>query len=224
MTTSFECPSCGAALEPPRTPVASLQCPYCGTTVVVPEALRPHPVETPHPPEGITINIRPPEDGLNRPQITFNVPPDKLAQLQQAEAAMLATRRVRRGFLGCGGCGCFISLLFFVAFAGFMTFIFGFSIKNSVMYKCAVQLAQSNAQVVKLIGTPIKADTFAWISNYKSSGSNETGHFTTQLSGPKGSGTLDVSGSHDRSSTDLDITFDSNGETVQVYSGTAQCK
>jgi len=224
VTTTFECPSCGAALEPPQTPVISLQCPYCGTTVVVPETLRPHPVETPHQPESITINIRPPADGMDRPEITFNVPPDKLAQLQQAEAAMLATRRTRRGILGCGGCGCFTSLLFFAAFAGFMIFIFGFSIKGSVLYTCAVDKAKSNAQVVKLIGIPIKADTFAWITNYQSSGANETGHFTTQLSGPKGSGTLDVSGSHDRGSTDLDITFDTNGETVQVNSGTAQCK
>ena len=86
-----------------------------------------------------------------------------------------------------------------------MIYIFGFSIKGSVMYTCAVDMAKKNAQVIQLIGTPIKADTFAWISNYESSGSDEEGHFSTQLSGPKGSGTLDVYGSHDRRSTDLDI-------------------
>ena len=90
-----------------------------------------------------------------------------------------------------------------------MIYIFGFSIKGSVMYTCAVEMAKKNAQVIQLIGTPIKADTFAWISNYESSGSDEEGHFSTQLSGPKGSGTLDVYGSHDRRSTDLDIVFDS---------------
>ena len=92
------------------------------------------------------------------------------------------------------------------------------------MYTCAVQLAQSNPQVVKLIGTPIKADTFAWISNYKSSGSNEGGQFTTQLSGPRGSGTLSVDGSHTRSNTNLDVTFEAGGETIQVHAGAAQCK
>jgi len=105
-----------------------------------------------------------------------------------------------------------------------MIYIFGFSIKGSVMYTCAVDLARKNPQVIQLIGTPIKADTFAWISNYESSGSDEEGHFSTQLAGPKGSGTLDVYGSHDRRSTDLDIVFDSGGRTVQVYSGAAECQ
>src|SRR5512141_425743 len=120
MTISFNCPSCGAALEPPTTPVGSVTCHYCGTTVLVPEDLRVHPAPTPHQPEGLTINIGGPQDAAGRPPITFNVPPEELAQLQKVEAAMQASRRVRRGFLGCGGCGCFGGLLFFVAFAGFM--------------------------------------------------------------------------------------------------------
>jgi hypothetical protein len=198
--TSFACPSCGAAQEPPTTPVLSVQCRYCGTVVVVPEELRMHPAPEPRQPESLIINY-PPIDPLKHTSIP-----------------------TRRRILGCGGCGCFISLLFTVAFVGFMIFIFGFSIKNSVMYKCAVQLAQNNPQIVKLIGTPIKADTFAWISNYESSGSNEYGQFTTQLSGPKGSGTLSVDGSQDRSGTDLDVTFEMDGESVQVHAGPAQCK
>jgi hypothetical protein len=204
VATSFDCPSCGAVQELPTTPATSVKCRYCGTIVVVPEELRVRPAPAPHQPKSLTLNYQP------------------VDPIQYAPSSMRAPGR--RGILGCGGCGCFTSLLFLVAFAGFMIFVFGFSIKNSVMYKCAVQLAQSNAEVVKLIGTPIKVDTFAWISNYESSGSDETGHFSTQLSGPKGSGTLDVSGSHDRRSTDLDVTFESDGETVQVYSGTAQCK
>jgi hypothetical protein len=167
--------------------------------VVVPEALRIHPAPPPQPVNS-TVNYYP------------------------VEPVVLPSVKVRRGILGCGSCGCFISLLFTVAFVGFMIFIFGFSIKNSVMYRCAVQLAQNNPQVVKLIGTPIKADTFAWISNYESSGSSENGQFTTQLSGPKGSGTLSVDGSHNRSGTDLDVTFDMGETSVQVHSGAAQCK
>jgi hypothetical protein len=167
--------------------------------VVVPEALRVHSAPPPQPASS-TVNIYP------------------------VEAAALPSVKMRRGILGCGGCGCFISLLFTAAFVGFMIYIFGFSIKDSVMYTCAVQLAQRNAEVIELIGTPIKADSFAWISNYESSGSDETGHFTTQLSGPEGSGTLDVYGSHDRRSTDLDITFDMGEESVQVHSGAAQCR
>jgi hypothetical protein len=167
--------------------------------VVVPEALR-VPLAPPPQPVSSTINVYP------------------------IEPAALSPVKTRRGVLGCGGCGCFITLLFTAAFVGFMIYIFGFSIKGSVMYTCAVEMAKKNAQVVQLIGTPIEADTFAWISNYESSGSDEEGHFSTQLAGPRGSGTLDVYGSHDRRSTDLDVVFEFDGETVQVNSGTAECQ
>ncbi len=200
MKASFVCPSCGAALEPPTTPVTSVQCHYCGNSVVVPEELRVHPAPAPRPSEPITINYQ-------------TIDPIQRTRLPG-----------KRGILGCGGCGCFVSLLCTIAFAGLMIFIFGFSIKDSIMYRCAVQLAQNSPEVINLIGTPIKADTFAWISNYESSGSNETGQFTTQLTGPKGSGTLSVDGSHDRRSTDLDVTFEFASEFVQVHSGAAQCK
>jgi hypothetical protein len=176
--------------------VLSVQCKYCGTSVVVPEALRVRPA--PPQPQSLTINYQPADE-------------DRVSSAPGRSKLW-------------GGCGCLISILFSAAFAGFMIYIFGFSIKGSVMYTCAIEMAQKNAQVIQLIGTPIKADTFAWISNYESSGSDEEGHFSTQLSGPKGSGTLDVYGSHDRRSTDLDVTFEVDGETVQVYSGTAECK
>ncbi len=221
MTTAFECPSCGAELEPPTTPAVSVTCQYCGTTVAVPPELRVQPAAPANQPESVTINIRP-EEG--RPQITVNVPPDELAQLEKIEAAMQTSRRARRGFLGCGGCGCFSLLLFLVAFGGFMIFVFGFSIKGSALYQCAVQKAQSNAAVIKLLGTPIKADTFAWINAYESSGSRESGHFTTRLSGPKGNGTLEVDGSRSGRNTDLDITFESGGKTIQVNTGLAKCE
>jgi len=199
VANSFDCPSCGAAQQPPTTPVLSVHCRYCGMIVVVPEALRVQPAPAAQPPS-LTINDQP---------VDFD---------------QVAPARTRRGILGCGGCGCFISLLFTIGFAGFMIYIFGFSIKSSVLYRCAVQLAQRNSQVINLIGAPITADTFAWISNYESSGDNETGQFTTQLSGPEGSGILSVDGSHDRRSTDLDITFAFASEFVQVHSGAAECK
>ena len=214
MSVSFECPSCGAAQEPPQTPVASVTCPYCGTTVVVPEALRPPPVKP-----------SPPLESVAEPQrVTINLSPDDLARWQQTAMAMAASRRVRRGTAGCSGCGCLSFLLFAVAFAGFMLFIFGFSIKDTTLYKCAVQLTQNNPEVVRLIGTPIKPGTFAWITNYKSSGSSESGHFSTDLSGPKGSGTLDVSGSHSGSNTVLNILFESGGQDVRVHSGSSTCR
>jgi hypothetical protein len=45
---TFQCPSCGASLEPP-TGTATMKCGYCGTSVVIPEAIRsvPRPADAP---------------------------------------------------------------------------------------------------------------------------------------------------------------------------------
>ncbi len=43
---TFECPSCGASLQPPAG-AATMQCAYCGTSVVVPQDLRASPATNP---------------------------------------------------------------------------------------------------------------------------------------------------------------------------------
>jgi len=45
---TFQCPACGAALEPP-TGAATMKCGYCGTSVVIPESIRalPRPAAVP---------------------------------------------------------------------------------------------------------------------------------------------------------------------------------
>jgi streptogramin lyase/predicted RNA-binding Zn-ribbon protein involved in translation (DUF1610 family) len=45
---TFQCPSCGASLEPPSG-AATMKCGYCGTSVVIPEAIR----STPQPQAGL---------------------------------------------------------------------------------------------------------------------------------------------------------------------------
>ncbi len=226
MTTSFECPSCGAALEPPTTPVASLQCPYCGTSVIVPEELRPRPVAPPPraEPEGVTIKIGPREGGAERPEITVNMPLEQAERLERLEEAMVANRRVRRGRAGCGGCGCLSTLVFLALIIGGAVLVFGFSIKNNVMYTCAVSAARKNAQVAGALGAPIEASPFAWVNDYKSSGTSESAHFTTDLQGPKGSGTLEVTGSRVRSRLSLLALFHVNGEDITVIDSNDACK
>ena len=227
MAKTFECPSCGAAQEYHGGPETSIKCPYCGTTVVVPEELRPAAPPTPQPAdqEGLVIRIRPPEDGATRPEITFNVPQN--AQMQRMEQLLMQqqTRRVvRRGAAGCGGCGCLGAFLFVALFVGGMIYIFGLSIKTNPMYTCAVAAAQQNSAVVQALGTPITPAFFAWISSFKSSGDLESGFFSTDLSGPKGSGSLRVSGTRDSSGLSLTATFVQNGRTISVQNGRTQCR
>jgi len=174
---SFECPSCGAALDAPATYMTNVKCPYCGRDVIVPEELRPHPTTPPPQPEGLVINIKPPEAGQARPEITLNIP--QTPEFQRMEQVLMQRQ---------------------------------------------ARAARNSADVVKSIGAPITADTFAWISNYQSSGSNETAHFTTKLTGPKGSGTLDVSGDRTRANLTLDVFFAFGGQDIVVHQGKITCK
>lgn len=54
---TFQCPSCGASLEPP-TGLTTMKCGYCGTSVVVPEDLRSTPRAEPAfvSPSGVDLN------------------------------------------------------------------------------------------------------------------------------------------------------------------------
>ena len=201
MAKTFECPSCGAAQEYHGGPETSVKCPYCGTTVVVPAELRPARSERP------------------ASEFVINLPLQDGSPLMTAQA-----RRLRRGAVGCGGCGCLGTFLFVALFVGFMVYIFGLSIKTNPMYTCAVAAAQQNSAVVQALGTPVTPAFFAWISSFKSSGDLESGFFSTDLSGPKGSGSLRVSGSRDSSSLSLNVTFIQNGRTISVLSGKTQCR
>lgn len=54
---SFQCPSCGASLEPP-TGLTTMKCGYCGTSVVIPEDMRSTPRQDPEfaSPLGVDLN------------------------------------------------------------------------------------------------------------------------------------------------------------------------
>jgi LSD1 subclass zinc finger protein len=49
MTTSFNCPNCGAPLDFSGGDLTSVKCPFCHTTVIVPESMRTAPAATPAP-------------------------------------------------------------------------------------------------------------------------------------------------------------------------------
>lgn len=100
MAQSFECSSCGAALDAPATYTTNVKCPYCGRDVIVPEELRPHPTTPPPQPEGLVINIKPPEAGQGRPEITLNVPQTPEFQRMEQVLMQRQTRTVRRAERG----------------------------------------------------------------------------------------------------------------------------
>jgi predicted RNA-binding Zn-ribbon protein involved in translation (DUF1610 family) len=225
MAQTFDCPSCGAALEYHGGTESTIQCPYCGNTVIVPAELRSQPAAPPaKPDEDLVIKIHRPESGQGRPEISVNIPPQspEFQQFQQMEQvlAQQQLRRVKRA----GGCGCFSTLIFLLLLGGGLFFIFGLFIKSNSMYTCALTAAKNSQAVIQQIGQPMTAGFFAWMSNYESSGSNESVHFSTDLSGPKGSGTLDVYGTRQRNSLSLDEVFSINGHDYTVLNGPTTCR
>jgi len=80
----------------------------------------------------------------------------------------------------------FIALVAVIAFVGLFVYIFGFYVKSTDAYDCAVAEAQRNPAVIAQLGEPIEAGTFAWTSSYAQEGSVTDASFSTTLSGPKG--------------------------------------
>src|SRR3989304_1731361 len=134
MAETFECPSCGAALPYRGGPETTIQRTHCGNPVIVPEELRPPRLERPA--TEFVVNI----ERSGRLPVMINMPMQGGSSLTPEQA-----RRLRRGAVGCGGCGCFGTFLFLALFIGGMVYIFGLSIKTNPMYTCAVAEAQKNS-------------------------------------------------------------------------------
>jgi hypothetical protein len=91
------------------------------------------------------------------------------------------------------GCGRrLLSLAMLAIVPLILLYIFGFSIKTSEEYACALDTAERNAQVIRITGEPVKPGLFAWIFYFESGGGERQGNFSTSLSGPRGKGTLKV--------------------------------
>lgn len=109
------------------------------------------------------------------------------------------------------------------AFPLFMLYIFGFSIKSSEEYACALQITERNPQVLAVTGRPVTPDFFAWISYFESSGGLSQGNFSTGVSGPQGSGSLQVQFYRTPVGQSLGIWFSSGETEIEVYDGDYPC-
>ena len=114
-------------------------------------------------------------------------------------------------------------ILAIAAFPLFMLWIFGFSIKSSEEYACVMQIAERNPQVLAVTGEPVKPDLFAWISYFESGGGLRQGNFSTGISGPLGSGTLQAQFYRTPVGQSLGIWFSSGGREIEIYNGNYPC-
>jgi hypothetical protein len=105
----------------------------------------------------------------------------------------------------------------------FLLYIFGFSIKSSSEYGCVMRILEENRQVLSITGSPIQPGLFAWIKYYERGGMISQGTFFTYISGPRGSGTVDVGFYHAPIGSSLGIWFTSKGEEIEVFDGEYPC-
>lgn len=107
---------------------------------------------------------------------------------------------------------------------GILFFVFGFAMKWTDTYACAVSEAKRNPIVIEQLGEPIETGFFAWSFSYSKKGSTEDAHFNTNLTGPKGTGTLYVDSYRSPVGSSLRMVMEKDGQDYNVYNGAFQCR
>lgn len=104
-----------------------------------------------------------------------------------------------------------------------LLFFFGFFIKTTDEYACAVDLLRRNPQVVREIGEPIRPGLFAWTIYFESGGATREGAFFTLLSGPRGRARARVQFYRTPVGATLTILLKTETDTIDVYDGPYAC-
>ena len=102
--------------------------------------------------------------------------------------------------------------------------VFGFGIKTTPEYDCAIRMAESNAQVIALTGAPLTPGLFAWTGYFESGGGMRQGSFSTALSGPRGRARIQVQFYRTPLGATMDMWLRAGKEEIEIYSGTYPCR
>lgn len=115
------------------------------------------------------------------------------------------------------------SLALFAIVPLILLYVFGFSIKTTEEYACALQMVGRSDEVTRLIGEPLEPGLFAWTSFFESGGGERQGQFSTRLSGPRGRGRMIVRFYRTPVGEVLGIWLKTGGEEVELYDGDYPC-
>ncbi len=126
---------------------------------------------------------------------------------------------------GCGrklfGLGMFA--FWFFVFPAFFLYIFGFSMKTSDEYECAMEKVSKSKTVKKHIGRPVEPGLFVWLSSSESSSNRSESYFGTSLKGPKGEGYLNVASFRSPIGSRLSLRLEVGDEEYTLYDGDWPC-
>ena len=127
--------------------------------------------------------------------------------------------RVLGSFKSVLGMGAFV-LFFWVLFG----YIFAFSMKGTDSYNCAVQQALSDPRVTEALGDDVKPGFFVWLSSSTSGSGVSNSYYRLLLKGSKGIGNLYVATYSAPSISTMELEFEEDGKSVQLYSGSTPCR
>jgi hypothetical protein len=91
------------------------------------------------------------------------------------------------------GLGCGVMFLGAIAFVGFIVFVVFGSMRASEPYKDAMARAQTDPRVIAVVGSPVRAGYF-FKGSINVKNSDGDADMTIPISGPKGEGSLHVTG------------------------------
>jgi len=117
-----------------------------------------------------------------------------------------------------------ITLLAVAAFIGLFVYIFGFYVKSTDAYSCALAESRRNPVVIRELGEPIEPGLFAWSKSYSQEGSVTNASFGTNLTGPKGKGWLRVIWYRSPIGSAMQLELEKGSQIHMVYQGTIPCR
>src|SRR5688572_12060789 len=103
------------------------------------------------------------------------------------------------------------TLLVLLVFGAFFFVLFGFAIKWTDAYACSIAEARRSPAVISQLGEPIDAGFFAWSFGYSQELSVTDTSYSTELTGPKGEGTLRVRWYNSPVGSSLQMVLDKDG-------------
>jgi len=102
--------------------------------------------------------------------------------------------------------------------------IFALGIRWTDAYACSITEAKRSPALIAAIGEPVEPGFFAWSFAYRQEGSTTDAAYSTNVSGPKGAGTLRVQFYRSPVGSSLAMDLEKDGNTDVVHRGPAQCQ
>ncbi|MGC9467748.1 MAG: cytochrome c oxidase assembly factor Coa1 family protein [Anaerolineae bacterium] len=117
-----------------------------------------------------------------------------------------------------------IGVLFALGMGLFFVFIFGFSIKGTEEYACAMQQVRQSEVVAQALGEPIEPGFVAWLYQRETGGAMARASFSTSISGPRGRGRIRVDAYRAPVGAYLLVQFKEDGDWIDIYADAYPCR